>query len=151
MNFQTVLKNRTLNDGYFLYYCTAWFLNIFRYSFEVSPISRPWKVGKIINNLRWKKNVAKTTIMNIAMIIKIKIPVVFTLIILRLLSNKDLNNILSKYNLCSTNWKTSRTKISKLYKLSNILGLPFGNRTDSVCISRTSWIFYKKLIAIWSS
>jgi amino acid transporter len=91
--------------------------------------------------------VAKTIIMNIATIIKIKIPVVFTLIILSLLSNKDLNNILSKYNLSSTNWKTSRMRISKLCRLSNKLGLPFGNHTDSVCTSRISGIFYKKLIA----
>ncbi|MFZ0567564.1 MAG: hypothetical protein WAM22_06150, partial [Nitrososphaeraceae archaeon] len=77
-------------------------------------ISRPCEVGKVNKDIRnRKKNVAKTTIMNIATIIKIKIPVVFTLIILRLLSNKDLSNVLSKYNLSSTNWKTSRTRISK--------------------------------------
>ena len=47
-------------------------------------------------------NVTNTTIMNIAMIIKIKIPIVFTKIILKLHGNKDLNNILSKYNLSSS-------------------------------------------------
>lgn len=48
-----------------------------------------------------KKKVAKTTIMNIATIIKIKIQIVFTLIIPKLHSNKDSNNILSKNNLRS--------------------------------------------------
>jgi hypothetical protein len=45
--------------------------------FKVLSISRPCDVGKIINNLSNPKNVAKTTIMNIAIIIKIKIPIVF--------------------------------------------------------------------------
>ena len=59
---------------------------------EVFSISRPCEVGKISNDKRIrKKNVAKTTIMNITTIIKIKIPVVFTLTILKLLGNKDLN------------------------------------------------------------
>jgi hypothetical protein len=59
---------------------------------EVFSISRPCVVGKIKNDKRIrKKNVAKTTIMNIATIIKIKIPVVFTLTILKLLGNKALN------------------------------------------------------------
>ena len=50
--------------------------------FEVLSISRPCEVGKIDRNKRiWKKKVAKTTIMNIAMIIKIKIPDVFILLI----------------------------------------------------------------------
>jgi hypothetical protein len=59
---------------------------------EVFSISKPCEVGKIKNDKRTrKKNVAKTTIMNIATIIKIKILIVFTLIILKLLSNKALN------------------------------------------------------------
>jgi hypothetical protein len=69
---------------------------------KVFSISSPLEVGKINNDMRnRKKKVAKTTIMNIATIIKIKIQIVFTLIIPKLHNNKEPNNILSKNNLRS--------------------------------------------------
>ena len=58
---------------------------------EVFSISKACEVGKINNDNRIrKKNVAKITIINTTAIIKIKIPVVFTLIIFKLASIKVL-------------------------------------------------------------
>jgi hypothetical protein len=78
--------------------------------------------------------VAKTTIINTTTIIKIKIPVVLTLVILKLASNKDLNssqgifplqhnnevgkrdqahNILAKTEMCSLWW-------ASFYKLKHM-------------------------------
>ena len=58
---------------------------------EVFSISKACEVGKINNDIRIrKKNVAKITIINTTAIIKIKIPVVFTLIIFKLASIKVL-------------------------------------------------------------
>jgi hypothetical protein len=51
--------------------------------FEVFSTSR-YCTGEKINNLRRKKKVAKTTIMNTATIIKIKTIVVFILIIIKI-------------------------------------------------------------------
>ena len=61
---------------------------------EVFSISKTCEVGKINNDNRIrKKNVAKITIINTTAIIKIKIPVVFTLIIFKLASIKVLRGV----------------------------------------------------------
>jgi hypothetical protein len=59
--------------------------------------------------------------MNIATIIKIKIPVVFTIIILKLHSNKDFNNVLSKYSLSSSYLDFLDQVINEVYEVIKIV------------------------------